>query len=261
MTVAGSTRHMVRRGLEALFDVRIDRRAGYDLRLFQTVAALRPWRSGDVVFDVGANDGRTVERLMRHLPAPRIFALEPVDATFKRLQASAARYAGVTCIRSAAGSVPGEAEIYLDASPARNSLRRDWTGATRSETVPVDTLDAIAARHDIDHIHFLKIDTEGHDLEVLKGAQRLLGEGRISIIQVEAGLAAPGPPQPTLGAFQALLRRHGLYLFGIFNQSQGWRDTGYPRGNEIEGARERFILVHCDALFVSARAADIAQWR
>jgi len=45
----------------------------YDLHLYEAIKGLRRWSPQDVVFDVGANDGRTIFRLMRHLPAPREF--------------------------------------------------------------------------------------------------------------------------------------------------------------------------------------------
>ena len=52
-------------------------------------------------------------------------------------------------------------------------------------SVPVETLDDVAMREGITYIHFLKIDTEGHELAVLSGATRLLRENRIGHIQFE----------------------------------------------------------------------------
>ena len=57
-------------------------------------------------------------------------------------------------------------------------------GAT-TEEVATNTLDAYADRAGLDHVTLVKIDTEGHDLAVLRGAQRLFTEQRISIAQFE----------------------------------------------------------------------------
>jgi len=46
-------------------------------------------------------------------------------------------------------------------------------------------LDEYAQENSIDRITLLKIDTEGHELEVLKGAQSLLSKGAIDLIQIE----------------------------------------------------------------------------
>jgi hypothetical protein len=51
--------------------------------------------------------------------------------------------------------------------------------------VDVIDLDTFSRDHDISIIHLLKIDTEGHELEVLKGAANMLRENRIRAIQFE----------------------------------------------------------------------------
>ncbi len=49
------------------------------------------------------------------------------------------------------------------------------------------TLDRFAAVHKLDRIDLLKTDTENFDLEVIKGGQELLGDGKISFIYSEVG--------------------------------------------------------------------------
>ncbi len=51
--------------------------------------------------------------------------------------------------------------------------------------VDVIDLDTFVAENDISQIDLLKIDTEGHELEVLKGASNLLRENRVRAIQFE----------------------------------------------------------------------------
>src|SRR6185503_14354274 len=57
------------------------------------------------------------------------------------------------------------------------------------ESIQVLTIDAFCDREEIYHIHFLKLDVEGHELSVLNGAKRMLDSGKISIIQFEFGPA------------------------------------------------------------------------
>ena len=54
-----------------------------------------------------------------------------------------------------------------------------------SERIPAETLDGFCRSHQIASIHFLKIDTEGHEMEVLRGAQELLEQKRLYAVQFE----------------------------------------------------------------------------
>jgi len=56
-----------------------------------------------------------------------------------------------------------------------------------AETVTVQTIDAFSDEQGIDRVDFLKLDVEGHELEVLKGAEQRLTTDRISAIQFEFG--------------------------------------------------------------------------
>lgn len=227
------------------------RRGGYDRRLFEALRAARRWRPGDLVFDVGANDGRTVRRLRRHLPRPRIVAYEPVLATYEKLRQAAKPFGDdVACVRLALGARPQRREIYLHASAALNSLDPAWGSAVGSELIEIDTLDNEIARRGLRDVHLLKIDVEGHDLEVLKGAAAALAAGVFHLIQIEAGFEAPGPRQPSLEDIRRFLAPHDYHLYGVYNQCRA--ALASRRGGRASDGPD--ILVYCDALFVSGRA-------
>ena len=59
--------------------------------------------------------------------------------------------------------------------------------AQEKEQVAMDTLENYCRGKNIKKIDFVKIDTEGHELEVLKGMKSLLKENRIKMIQFEYG--------------------------------------------------------------------------
>jgi FkbM family methyltransferase len=58
---------------------------------------------------------------------------------------------------------------------------------SESEEVNIQTLDLYTLERKIKEIDFLKIDVEGHELDVLKGAEKLLSNGSIKCIQFEFG--------------------------------------------------------------------------
>jgi hypothetical protein len=76
-------------------------------------------------------------------------------------------------------------------------------------------------------INYLKIDAEGSDLKVLQGADRLLSEQRIDVIEVEAGIQRPSVSKRLVPFtdFFAFLEPYGYHLLGFYEQVRDW-----PRG-------------------------------
>ena len=218
------------------------------------VRGLRRWSADDVVFDVGANDGRTILRIREQLASPRIFAFEPVAATYTTLVQRTAGMPNVRAFRTALGAAPGEAAIYLNDIDAMNSLSPDWTEAPAGvERVAITTVDRVMQEHRIDFVHFLKVDTEGYELEVLKGAEGALKTARIALIQVEVGFDQMLARRfTTLEEVRVHLAPRGYVLYGVYNQCRvaGAAPDMWPL-SERTGYTPR-VLVYCDALFVRA---------
>lgn len=223
----------------------------YDTATFETLRTIRDWKPDDVIMDVGANDGRTILRWRHHLPPTRVYGFEPVAETFSKLRERTAHLPDVHLFQCALGAEQQRRDIYVDSSPALASFAAGRTDGLRAETVEIDTVDAVLQRHGHERVHLLKIDTEGFDLEVLKGARSALDRAAIELIQVEAGFGVPGTEMPGLGDFQTFLAPHGYYLHSISNQCRArlgrYNRTG--RGGATTGPD---VLVYCDALFVSS---------
>lgn len=221
----------------------------------EAIRRLRRWSSDDVVFDVGANDGRTVLRIVHQLCLPRIYAFEPVSSTFETLVRRTAHLGNVRCLPLALGASPGKETIYLNEIASMNSFSPQWVVAPQSaktETVEVSTVDRVMAEQGIDFVHFLKIDTEGYELEVLAGARRALDESRIGLIQVEVGVGQSEKDFASLEQVRSHLAPMGYRLYGIYNQCrararvpEGWA-AAERDGYDAE------VLVYCDALFLRA---------
>jgi len=140
-----------------------------------------------VAVDIGANVGHYTELLAAHLPAT-IYAIEPASASFKELQKVAAASGGkVTAINAAVADQDGTGVLYsrhelsekasLDREPGEHSLLQ--------ETVPIRTIDSIIAEQALTRVDFIKIDTEGHELEVMRGMQKTLLHFKPLYIQFE----------------------------------------------------------------------------
>lgn len=214
---------------------------------------IRAWSSRDVVFDVGANDGRTILRLQDHLSGPRFYAFEPVSSTYRTLMERTAHLPNVRTFRLALGAAPGAGTIYLNDVHSMDSFSPRWTGAsTGTETVPVSTVDEVLDAENLDFVHFLKIDTEGYELEVLHGAERALRASRIAIVQVEVGVDQMDRPFLPFETARAHMAERGYYLYGLYNQCRTRaRVPGDWAGQIADGCRPE-VLGYCDALFIRA---------
>lgn len=227
-------------------------RARPDKHFYATLAGLRPWSPGDVVFDVGANDGRITLRLHEHLPAPRVYAFEPVSATYAELVRNTAALPDVRCFQQALGAEPGEATIYLDEVPTMSSFSQTWGNPVGSEVVSIGTVDDAMATNGVDFVHFLKIDTEGHELPVLEGARQALADSRVAIIQAEVGLDNVSKELTSLDAVRRFLAPFGYRLYGIYNQSRAKAVPPRSWDDERRRGYRPALLAYCDAVFVAA---------
>ena len=143
-----------------------------------------------VVFDVGANTGDWTAAVLAIAPASRIHAFEPQASLATQV---ATRHSQVKVNSVALGETPGELSLYdyedHPGSQHASLLQGVIDGVHRSKpretVVPVTTLDSYCLEHNVATIDLLKIDVEGFELNVLRGAKRLLEEGRIAAIQFE----------------------------------------------------------------------------
>ena len=148
-----------------------------------------------VLFDVGANQGVFAKNLItawRGLTY-QLYAFEPSAKTFAILQRELPELPYVHLINKGLGVEPGKVELYSDkegsglASVYPRDLSHHRIDFSSQEVIELTTLDLFCDQHKIDRIDFLKLDVEGHELAVLKGGHRMIGEGRVNLIQFEFG--------------------------------------------------------------------------
>ena len=153
---------------------------------------------GMVVFDLGANDGE----YSRHALAAtknniELYAFEPGPETFKTLTKKMSHYQNVQLFQVALAEQKGEQTFFyynknsktarLSSLVQRNDQVEKQLGKTTKITVQTDALDSFCAEHNVPEIGLLKIDTEGAELAILRGAQAMLAQQQIAVIQFEYG--------------------------------------------------------------------------
>ena len=146
-----------------------------------------------VLFDVGAHTGEYTLLFKSRFKDGRVYCFEPSQLHFDRLVAATEQLSDVTRLRSALGKAEGEATLYRDqaisglASFTKRRLDHYSIAMDIEESVKVTTLDRFVQENRIEKIDLLKIDVEGHELDVLHGAEQTLGAGRIAVVQFEFG--------------------------------------------------------------------------
>lgn len=149
-----------------------------------------------ISFDVGAYIGVISLAMARFSPAKHaVHSFEADDLNFSRLSLNVSSEPGgsIHTHNTAVGNHVGKAEFTRNQDPGTNSLSDVASSSIAPAdvyTVPVTTLDSFAEQRGIDEIDVLKIDVEGADLNVLRGAERLLGDNRIKTIIVEIPITA-----------------------------------------------------------------------
>jgi len=146
-----------------------------------------------LVFDVGGHVGEYTAAFLRRFPGGRAFVFEPSATHFSILSKRFGDRQNVQAFRIALGAASGEASLYKDAEvtglASLTRRRLDHFGLTmdKEERVQVSTLDEQRAKARIEFIDLLKIDVEGNELDVLKGATQALDEAAIAAVQFEFG--------------------------------------------------------------------------
>ena len=185
----------------------------------EVAALIDRLHAGQTFVDVGANVGVfTLLGARRVGPTGRVLAVEasPLVASYLRLNVNSNRYPRVIIEAAALADEEGTAALYeplVDRFGMASLIPRFHASPTR---VPQTTLTQLAAQHRLDVIDLLKVDVEGAELLVFKGAAQLLQARRIKLIVFEfLDWAEQGRPGVQPGSAQEYLHSKGYDLFEL----------------------------------------------
>jgi FkbM family methyltransferase len=147
------------------------------------------------ILDVGSNKGQFLQLTLENMAADNlsIHCFEPGHETFKILAESYSSDPRITLNKLAIGKDSGEGLLYYDsvgsglASLTKRKLDHLGISFEQCEPVNITTIDDYCLKNRIDHIHLLKIDIEGHELNALAGAKNMFAKKSIDIVTLEFG--------------------------------------------------------------------------
>jgi FkbM family methyltransferase len=198
-----------------------------------------------VIFDVGANEGQTATQFATLFPEAVIYSFEPFHDAFTQLQKAAVKYPRIHPVETALGDKIGDQTLCVNAASVTNSLLANspeapdfqpngMADSRGTATVRVSTADDYCRAHQIPSIDILKIDTQGYDLTVLRGAEQLITENRVAVILVEVLFASLYLGQAYFHQIYDYLWHHGFRLVNLYDVA----------------INERTYASWCDAIFV-----------
>lgn len=178
-----------------------------------------------VFVDVGANTGEWTALVLEATRGAKGFLFEPGATALSILQGRFGALAGIQIIPVALADVEGEQTFFEEAGAGGMSSflpGHSLQASTERRRVKVATLDQVLDGLGVETVDFLKVDTEGFDLHVLRGARRRLQARRIKVLQFEYQHAWARAGATLGGAFRLLeesgysvylLHTDGLYTF------------------------------------------------
>jgi FkbM family methyltransferase len=158
---------------------------------------LRNITGSPVVFDVGANLGIYTKTVFEIRADSNLFVFEPAQKTFEKLSRNLnnGKYAQgkFKLFNCALGNETGMATLYSDkdlselASLTKRNLSHVKMEMAMKEEVKIRTIDEIFSDEKLTKIDLLKLDVEGHELDVLRGAAGCFEQKKIDVVQFEFG--------------------------------------------------------------------------
>ena len=130
-----------------------------------------------------------IERFRETFENPKIHSFEPAKAPFQILTKKVQGLRDVHIANSAMGASQETKTFFenefSDMSSFLETDENAWGSIAQHTAIQLDTVDDYCNRAGVEHINILKSDTQGYDLEVLRGARRMLENEKVDLIYLE----------------------------------------------------------------------------
>ena len=198
------------------------------------------------IFDVGANSGRSALLFQAEFPQAEIHSFEPFPAAFAELVAATRGQARIHPEQVALGERCESKILNVASGSELNSFLATSPGATEfidpasiafqaTCEVAVTTVDAFCRDRAIGEIDLLKIDTQGYELAVLRGAGESLASKMVTTIMLEVNFIQLYVQQCSFTQIMGFLDPLGYHLVGLYDPAHTadgylkWADAVFVR--------------------------------
>ncbi len=209
------------------------------------------------MIDVGAEQGAITEQMLQAGVA-RLYAFEPHPGNAAALRARFADDPRITVVETALSDADGRGELHVSSAPDGSAVsfghtlldRRDTSEISWRETLPVSrrSLESLLAAGEIPaRVGILKVDTEGHDLAVVRG----MGSLEAEVVMVEHWSDLPkglGPCPWSAAEMVGALRERSFTHFAFVVHSGEFVFFKWDDATVEQGAMGNLVFFHDDVI-------------
>lgn len=173
-----------------------------------------------ILFDIGANVGQTVKDFKEVFKHSTIHTFEPSPDTFEILKNNTSNFKNIYLWNCGVGASIGNLLFneynHSNTSSFLNIHNVDDKKLKRKTLVTITTVDKFCADNGIHKIDVLKIDTEGFELEVFKGAEKSFADCKIGLLFFEVRFANSHADMPTFAELWDYALKKDFELVSIY---------------------------------------------
>lgn len=194
------------------------------------------------IFDVGAHFGSVTEMLRRIWPKSRVYCFEPEKEGIATLHRKFDGDDRITVIPAALGRkcetrtlyIGGQrkemSSLYPRPSEGRQYYRHELKDKDR---VSVLTIDDFMEEEPVEHIHLMKVDVQGGEKDVIKGASAALTNQKIDLVYMEVLFVEIYKGNALFHQLCAQMARFDYRLFDIYNLQRSWINRQLKYGDAM----------------------------
>jgi FkbM family methyltransferase len=195
----------------------IRRRLSRRLGVPEIPTALQRLRSNNYtpehIFDVGAYSGEFAKLCRSVWPLAKLTCFEVLPHRVAELRSWSVRDGNAVVVESLLGAEGKSAVPFHEMETASSVLEEHSPQVEAVRSYPMQTIDEVVKLNEMVRPNFLKLDVQGYELEVLKGAARTLQH--VSAVLVEVNLIDIHKDSPLLDELVAFMRDKGLVTYDI----------------------------------------------
>ena len=191
-----------------------------------------------VIFDVGAHHGQTSQHFHKCFASAIIHSVEPFSENFDVLRLNIKRKKRIKVNQLALGENQEDVTLQIGLhgqSHQITNFKKEVQDCIKSVKVRMETIDNYMKNEKLTHIDLLKIDVEGYEIEVLKGAKDALKNGRVDFILAECDFNLADKQHTYFENLLKYLNCRNFSFFGLY---------------EVNHYANRMGIGFCNALFI-----------